>query len=141
MIIKGMTAQLTRTITTDETAERVRSGSLPVLATPVLSAAMEEAACKVLAPHLAEGETTVGGSISLIHKAPTLPGHTITVTATEDGISLTREFHFACTRGATGIHELRDRVKPSSGWYNLNGQPVASPRQGVYIRNGKKIMR
>lgn len=82
MIIKGMTAQLTRTITTDETAERVRSGSLPVLATPVLSAAMEEAACKVLAPHLAEGKTTVGGSISLIHKAPTLPGHTITVTAT-----------------------------------------------------------
>lgn len=66
---------------------------------------------------------------------------TITVTATEDGISLTREFHFACTRGATGIHELRDSVKPSSGWYNLNGQPVASPRQGVYIRNGKKIMR
>lgn len=84
MIIKGMTAQLTRTITTDETAERVRSGSLPVLATPVLSAAMEEAACKVLAPHLAEGETTVGGSISLIHKAPTLPGHTITVTAADE---------------------------------------------------------
>jgi hypothetical protein len=66
---------------------------------------------------------------------------TIAVTATEDGISLTREFYFACTKGATGIHELRDRVKPSSGWYNLNGQPMASPRQGVYIRNGKKIMR
>lgn len=82
MIIKGITAQITRTITAEDTAEKVKSGSLPVLATPVLSAAMEEAACKALAPFLSGHETTVGGSISLIHKAPTLPGHTITVTAT-----------------------------------------------------------
>lgn len=82
MIIKGITAQITRTITEEDTAEKVKSGSLPVLATPVLSAAMEEAALKALAPFLAGHETTVGGSISLIHKAPTLPGHTITVTAT-----------------------------------------------------------
>lgn len=82
MIIKGITAQITRTITEKDTAEKVKSGSLPVLATPVLSAAMEEAAVKALAPFLSDHETTVGGSISLIHKAPTLPGHTITVTAT-----------------------------------------------------------
>ncbi|WP_296958502.1 thioesterase family protein [uncultured Dialister sp.] len=82
MIIKGITAQITRTITEEDTAEKVKSGSLPVLATPVLSAAMEEAAVKALAPFLSGHETTVGGSISLIHKAPTLPGHTITVTAT-----------------------------------------------------------
>ena len=82
MIIKGITAQITRTITEEDTAEKVKSGSLPVMATPVLSAAMEEAAVKALAPFLSGHETTVGGSISLIHKAPTLPGHTITVTAT-----------------------------------------------------------
>lgn len=82
MIIKGITAQITRTITEEDTAEKVKSGSLPVLATPVLSASMEEAAVKALAPFLSGHETTVGGSISLIHKAPTLPGHTITVTAT-----------------------------------------------------------
>ena len=82
MIIKGITAQITRTIAEEDTAEKVKSGSLPVLATPVLSAAMEEAAVKALAPFLSGHETTVGGSISLIHKAPTLPGHTITVTAT-----------------------------------------------------------
>ena len=82
MIIKGITAQITRTITEEDTAEKVKSGSLPVLATPVLSAAMEEAAVKALAPFLSGHETTVGGSISLIHKAPTLPGHTITITAT-----------------------------------------------------------
>lgn len=82
MIIKGITAQITRTITEEDTAEKVKSGSLPVLATPVLSAVMEEAAVKALAPFLSDHETTVGGSISLIHKAPTLPGHAITVTAT-----------------------------------------------------------
>lgn len=82
MIIKGITAQITKTVANEDTAEKVKSGSLPVLATPVLSAAMEEAACKALAPFLQEEETTVGGSISLIHKAPTLPGRTITVTAT-----------------------------------------------------------
>lgn len=82
MIIKGITAQITRTIAEEDTAEKVKSGSLPVLATPVLSAAMEEAAVKALAPFLSGHETTVGGSISLIHKAPTLPEHTITVTAT-----------------------------------------------------------
>ena len=82
MIIKGITAQISHTVTDKETAKVVRSGSLPVLATPVLSAVMEEAACKALAPFLEGVETTVGGSMDLIHKAPTLPGHTITATAT-----------------------------------------------------------
>ena len=82
MIIKGITAQISHTVTDKETAKVVRSGSLPVLATPVLSAVMEEAACKALAPFLKREETTVGGSMNLIHKAPTLPGHTITATAT-----------------------------------------------------------
>ena len=45
MIIKGITAQISHTVTDKETAKVVRSGSLPVLATPVLSAVMEEAAC------------------------------------------------------------------------------------------------
>lgn len=82
MIIKGITAQISHIVTDKETAKVVRSGSLPVLATPVLSAVMEEAACKALAPFLEGEETTVGGAMDLIHKAPTLPGHTITATAT-----------------------------------------------------------
>ena len=82
MIVKGMTGQIVRKVTEEDTAKVVRSGSLPVLATPVLSAVMEEAACKALASHLSGNETTLGGSMNLIHKAPTLPGHTITATAT-----------------------------------------------------------
>jgi predicted thioesterase len=82
MIVKGMTGQISRIVTEKDTAKVVRSGSLPVLATPILSAVMEEAACKALASHLSGSETTVGGSMHLIHKAPTLPGHTFTATAT-----------------------------------------------------------
>lgn len=82
MIEKGISATLQHTVMENETAKVVKSGSLPVLATPVLSALMEETACKALAPYLKEKETTVGGFIALTHKAPTLPGRTVTVTAT-----------------------------------------------------------
>lgn len=82
MIEKGISAVIQHKVTEKETAAIVKSGSLPVLATPVLSALMEEAACKALAPYLKENETTVGGFIALTHKAPTLPGHIVTVTAT-----------------------------------------------------------
>ena len=82
MIIKDITAQIQRTVSDSDTACAVKSGSLPVLATPVLLAVMEEAACKALAPFLTGNETTVGGSMCLIHKAPTLPGHRVTATAT-----------------------------------------------------------
>ena len=78
----GMTGTASRIVTEEDTAKVVKSGSLPVLATPVLSALMEEAACVAIEEGLAGKETTVGGFIGLTHKAPTLPGETITATAT-----------------------------------------------------------
>ena len=78
----GMTGTATRIVSENETAKVVKSGSLPVLATPVLSALMEEAACDALKEGLTGDETTVGGFIGLTHKAPTLPGKRITATAT-----------------------------------------------------------
>ncbi len=65
----------------------------------------------------------------------------IKVTATEDGISLTRQFNFACTTGATGIKELQNSKKQESRWYNLNGQTIISPLHGVYIHDGKKVVK
>lgn len=82
MITIGMTGTASRKAEEKDLACQVRSGSLPVLATPILSAVMEEAACAAVNPGLAEGETTVGGSISLLHEAPTLEGHTVTAAAT-----------------------------------------------------------
>ena len=78
-IKEGMTGKAVLTVNTPHTARVMKSGSLDVLATPILSALMEEAACAAIAEALDEGMTTVGGSISLVHKAPTLPGDTVTV--------------------------------------------------------------
>ncbi len=58
------------------------SGDLPVLATPVMMALMENAAMLAVADHLPEGSTTVGGHISSSHLKPTKLGDTITATAT-----------------------------------------------------------
>lgn len=74
MVTIGLTGTAERVVTANDTAAVVKSGTLPVLATPVLSAVMEEAAVAALAGSLAKGETTVGGSMNLMHLAPTLPG-------------------------------------------------------------------
>ena len=55
------------TVTNENTAQAVGSGSLPVLATPAVAALMEKAACELLTPYLDEGITTVGTKISIEH--------------------------------------------------------------------------
>jgi fluoroacetyl-CoA thioesterase len=74
-------------------ANVVRSGSLPVLATPWVAAFLEETAAELAQAELAEGETTVGSKIKLAHLAPTLPGSKVTVTAELTEHS-GRVFHF-----------------------------------------------
>ena len=52
----------TASVKVDETnlALTVGSGSLPVFATPMMAALMEEAACNAIAPFLSEGEIGSG---------------------------------------------------------------------------------
>ena len=57
------------------------SGSLPVLATPVLIAWMEEAACGCCAALLEEGTTSVGTEMNMRHTAASPVGMSVTVTA------------------------------------------------------------
>lgn len=66
---------------TTNLAMTVGSGSLPVFATPMMAALMEQAACNAIADALAEGETTVGTSLEITHSAPTPTGLTVTATA------------------------------------------------------------
>ena len=63
----------TASVQVDETnlAVAVGSGSLPVFATPMMAALMEEAACNAVAPFLSEGETTVGTKLDISHDAAT----------------------------------------------------------------------
>ena len=56
------------------TAASVGSGDLPVFSTPYLVALMEEAAQSSVAPHLEEGQSTVGTGLSISHEAATPVG-------------------------------------------------------------------
>jgi fluoroacetyl-CoA thioesterase len=52
-----------------------------VLATARLVALMEIASARLLRPHLAQGELSVGVSVEVTHSAPTPPGAQVTATA------------------------------------------------------------
>lgn len=59
----------------------VGSGDLPVFATPMMMALMENAAMLCVADELEDGSSTVGGQISSSHLKPTGLGRTVTATA------------------------------------------------------------
>ena len=80
MLELSHTSQLT--VTQAHTAITMGSGDLPVLATPVMLALMENAAMLAVADRLPEGCTTVGGHIAASHLRPSKVGDTVTATAT-----------------------------------------------------------
>jgi hypothetical protein len=41
---------------------------------------------------------------------------------------------------ATGVAKIIIPVSTVDTYYNLNGQQVANPTKGVYIKNGKKVI-
>ena len=53
------------------TAASVGSGNLPVFSTPYMIALMEEASQSSVAPHLEEGQSTVGTRLSVSHDSAT----------------------------------------------------------------------
>ena len=75
-------AALTFTVTDDDTAAALGSGSLAVLGTPRLLAWCEAATCAALEPALGEGETSVGTRVELEHVRASGVGTEVEVTAT-----------------------------------------------------------
>jgi fluoroacetyl-CoA thioesterase len=75
-------ATLHFTVTDDDTALAVGSGSLPVLGTPRLLAWCEAATCAAVEPSLADGETSVGTRVTLEHQGASPVGRLVEVTAT-----------------------------------------------------------
>jgi predicted thioesterase len=71
----------TFTVTEDDTAVAVGSGSLPVLGTPRLLAWCEAVTCAAIDPTLEEGRTSVGTRVTLAHLAASPVGAEITVSA------------------------------------------------------------
>ena len=99
----------TASVQVDETnlAVAVGSGSLPVFATPMMAALMEEAACNAVAPFLSEGETTVGTKLDISHDAATPVGLTVTATAEINGREIS--YHVTAEDGVgvigSGVHK------------------------------------
>jgi len=61
-----------------DTAIAVRSGDVPVLATPRLLALLEEATCEALRGCLEPHQTSVGSSVQIVHRRPTPMGARVT---------------------------------------------------------------
>jgi fluoroacetyl-CoA thioesterase len=70
------------TVTDDDTAAAMGSGTLPVLATPRLLAWCEAATCAALEPDLPAGRTSVGTRVTLEHLAASAVGREVEVSAT-----------------------------------------------------------
>lgn len=105
----GLTAKIDLTVATDDTAETMRSGDVPVLATPRLIALVEEAAVVAVAENLSEGETTVGMRVQLDHLAPTAVGTTVSASAKlekVEGRRLTFSVSVSDTRGLVAAGKI-----------------------------------
>ncbi len=76
-----MNSTLRFTVTDDDTAAALGSGSLAVLATPRLLAWCEAATCAAVEPELGDGATSVGTRVSLEHLAASAVGQEVEVTA------------------------------------------------------------
>lgn len=81
MLQPGISLETTFSVTHDLTAKTVGSGTLDVLATPIMIARMEQAAWTAVAPHLAQGEGTVGTLMNVQHLSPTPVGMSVTCKA------------------------------------------------------------
>ncbi len=72
-----------RTVTDADTAERLGSGDLPVLATPRLINWLERAAFAAASEGLSEAQTTVGTHVKVEHIKGTPVGATVTVSCSK----------------------------------------------------------
>ncbi len=88
----GIFYKSTTVVDKTNTAKTLGSGDMEVFATPAMVALMENAAMNAVAPHLADGQTTVGTQINTTHIKPSALGATIEAVATltaVDGRKLT----------------------------------------------------
>lgn len=78
----GLAASVTIVVADADTALGMRSGDVPVLATPRVVAMAEEAAVVALDGHLGTDETSVGMRVQLDHLQPSAIGAEVRVEAT-----------------------------------------------------------
>ncbi len=99
----GSSAALALQVTPADTAIRMRSGDVEVLATPRILALCEEVCCLAIAGSLAEGETTVGMRAQLDHVAPVRIGTTVRAEAVLEKIEGRRLVFTVSVSDAAGL--------------------------------------
>jgi fluoroacetyl-CoA thioesterase len=77
----GLCAKASLVVSDADTAIAMRSGSVPVLATPRLIALCEEATCRAIDGILDDSKTTVAARVQFDHLAPVKPGAEVTAEA------------------------------------------------------------
>lgn len=98
----GLAASVTITVSADDTAQAMRSGSVPVLATPRLLALCEEAAVKAVADLIDETSTTVGVQVMLDHVSASPIGRQVTAEATLEKVAGRKLFFTVSARDDRG---------------------------------------
>jgi len=86
MVEVGTILEKTWVVERGHLASAFGSGSVDVLATPVLVGFCEQTCRSMIDPHLPEGRITVGTSVSLQHTAATPLGMTVKITARLVGV-------------------------------------------------------
>ncbi|MDY3014783.1 MAG: thioesterase family protein [Evtepia sp.] len=81
MLQPGLTHEITFSVTQEDSARAVGSGTLDVLATPIMIARMEQAAWTAVAPHLSPESSTVGTLMHVKHVSATPLGMDVTCQA------------------------------------------------------------
>jgi fluoroacetyl-CoA thioesterase len=94
---EGLEGSVEETVTEEMTADRVGSGDVRVLATPMVIALVERAAVQSLAGNLPQGSTSVGASVELAHLAPTPVGAEVTARTRLEHVEGGRRLTFSFT--------------------------------------------
>lgn len=80
-LTEGLIGSAEMVVGTNDTAPRVGSGRIAVLATPVMINLIEEAALAAVEDHLPDGKQSLGTLLDVSHIAPTPIGMKVTATA------------------------------------------------------------
>lgn len=102
----GLRGEANLVVTDADTAVALRSGDVPVLATPRLLALCEEASVNALDGHLETTKTTVGMRVQIDHLAPTAVGDAVRAEAIlekVEGARLTFTVSAQDQRGLVGV--------------------------------------
>ncbi|MBA3801448.1 MAG: thioesterase [Acidimicrobiia bacterium] len=77
----GLRGEARTSVTPDDTARALGSGTVDVLGTPRIIALCEEATCSAVSRHLPSSATTVGTKVRVDHLRPTAVGSAISAEA------------------------------------------------------------